>query len=67
MIPKWHFCDIARSQIDFRFRSKSGRAADVTAMTEFDPKRTAAVGAACLARAAFVFLPTLEKIVPNLV
>src|SRR5262245_37964660 len=34
-----HFCDIARSQIDFRFRWKSGRAADITAMTEFDPNR----------------------------
>ena len=36
----WHFCDIARLQIDFRFRWKSDRAADITAMTEFDPKRT---------------------------
>src|SRR5262245_27603474 len=32
----WHIRDIARSQIDFRFRWKSGRAADITAMTEFD-------------------------------
>src|SRR5262245_37013141 len=33
----WHFCDIARSQIDFRFRWKSGRAADIAAMSEFGP------------------------------
>jgi hypothetical protein len=26
----WHFGDIARSQIDFRFRGESGHAADVT-------------------------------------
>jgi|SRR5262249_45536479 len=36
----WHFGDIARSQIDFRFRWKSGRAADITAMTESDPELT---------------------------
>ena len=30
----WHFCDIARSRIDFRFRWKSGHAADISAMTE---------------------------------
>src|SRR5215831_13901883 len=29
--------DIARSRMDFRFRGKSGRAADITAMTEVDP------------------------------
>src|SRR5262249_50303488 len=34
-----HFFDIARSQIDFRFRWKSGRAAHITAMTEYDPTR----------------------------
>src|SRR5215472_16873892 len=27
----WHFCDIARLRMDFRFRWKSGRAADITA------------------------------------
>src|SRR5215813_6492077 len=31
-----HSCDIARSRIDFRFRCKSGHAADITAMTGFD-------------------------------
>jgi hypothetical protein len=30
------FCDIARSRMDFRFQWKSGHAADITAMTEFD-------------------------------
>jgi hypothetical protein len=30
-------CDIARSRPDFRFRGKSGRAADITGTTEFDP------------------------------
>ncbi len=29
-------CDIARLGINFRFRGKSGRAADITGMTEFD-------------------------------
>src|SRR5262249_21779383 len=29
----------ARSQMDFRFRWKSGRAVDITAMTEFDPEQ----------------------------
>src|SRR6266403_3380028 len=33
----WHECDIARSRMDVRFRRKSGRAADITGMTEFDP------------------------------
>jgi len=33
----WHICDIARSQMDVRFRGKSGRAADITGTTEFDP------------------------------
>ncbi len=30
-------CDIARSRMDVRFRGKSGRAADITGTTEFDP------------------------------
>jgi hypothetical protein len=33
----WHFRDIARSPMDFRFRRKSGRAADITVMTELTP------------------------------
>jgi hypothetical protein len=33
----WHECDIARSRMDVRFRRKSGRAADITGTTEFDP------------------------------
>ena len=33
----WHECDIARSWIDVRFRGKSGRAADITGTTGFDP------------------------------
>jgi hypothetical protein len=33
-------CEMARSRMDFRFRGKSGHAADVAAMTEFDPSRT---------------------------
>jgi hypothetical protein len=32
-----HECDIARSRMDFRFRGKSGRAADITGTTGFDP------------------------------
>jgi hypothetical protein len=36
----WHICDIQRSRMDFRFRGKSGRAADITAMTELDPEPT---------------------------
>src|SRR6266566_601104 len=32
-----HSCDIARSQIEVRFRCKSGHTADTTAMTGFDP------------------------------
>src|SRR5258708_36147136 len=33
-----HFCDIARSRIDFRFRWwRSAHVADITAMTEFGP------------------------------
>jgi ABC transporter substrate binding protein len=34
----WHVCDIARSRMDFRFRGKSGRAADISGTAEFDPK-----------------------------
>src|SRR5712672_4772060 len=30
-----HICDITRSWMDLRFRGKSGRAADITAMTGF--------------------------------
>jgi hypothetical protein len=33
----WHIRDIASSRVDFRFRGKSGRAADITGTTEFDP------------------------------
>src|SRR5262245_10699181 len=44
-----HFCDIARSQIDFRFRGKSGRAADITAMTEYDPLLPSAIQSSCVA------------------
>jgi hypothetical protein len=36
----WHFSDKARSLIDFRFRWKSGRAADIAPVTGFDPSRT---------------------------
>jgi len=32
----WHVRDIARSRMDFRFRWKSGRAADITAMNVID-------------------------------
>src|SRR5262245_60994541 len=35
-----HFCDMARSRMDFRFRGKSGHVADITAMTGFDPTET---------------------------
>jgi hypothetical protein len=34
-VHTWHLCDIARSRMDFRFRWKGSRAADITAMTEF--------------------------------
>jgi hypothetical protein len=33
----WHECDIARSQMDVRFRGKNGRAAEITGTTEFGP------------------------------
>jgi hypothetical protein len=36
----WHECDIARSRMDVCFRGKSGRAADITGTTEFDPIRS---------------------------
>src|SRR5260221_4976314 len=36
----WPECDIARSRMDVRFRGKSGRAADITGTTEFDPNRS---------------------------
>jgi hypothetical protein len=39
----WHFRDIARSRIDFRFRGKSGHTADINATTEFDPNRKSEV------------------------
>src|SRR5262249_53644331 len=43
----WHVWDIARSWVDFRFRGKSGRAADITAMTEFDPSATSSRNFCC--------------------
>jgi hypothetical protein len=39
-VADWHIGDIARSQIEVRFQCKSGHAADITAMTGFDPKRS---------------------------
>src|SRR6266511_6297592 len=39
-VHTWHECDLARTRIDFRFRGKSGRAADITGTTEFDPHRS---------------------------
>jgi hypothetical protein len=36
----WHLCDIARSRTDFRFRWKSGHAADITGKTDFDPEQS---------------------------
>jgi hypothetical protein len=47
MSEVWHFCDIARSRMNFRFRRKSGRAADTTGMTEFDPTRSLAAQVCC--------------------
>ncbi len=38
-VAYWHECDIARSQMDVRFRGKSGRAADITGTTGFDSFR----------------------------
>src|SRR5215470_16618533 len=40
MSQSWHFCDIARLRMGFRFRWKSGRAADITLTTECGPKRS---------------------------
>jgi hypothetical protein len=37
----WHIRDIARSQIEVRFRCKSGHTADITVMAGFGP--TAAI------------------------
>src|SRR5262245_13518585 len=34
----WHFCDIATSRMNFRFRWKRGRAAAITTMTEVGPE-----------------------------
>jgi hypothetical protein len=34
-----HLCDITRLRMDFRFRAKSGGAADITAMTEVNALR----------------------------
>jgi hypothetical protein len=31
----WHLCNIAKARMDFRFRVKSGNAADIVAMSEF--------------------------------
>jgi hypothetical protein len=36
MSLSWHLCDMSRSRADLRFRWKSGRAVDLTTMTEFD-------------------------------
>ena len=41
-VHTWHIRDIARPQIEVRFRCKSGHAADITAMTGFDPDWTSA-------------------------
>src|SRR5258706_15363541 len=42
-----HECDIARSQMDVRFRGKSCRAADITGTTEFDPLQSLAGSKSC--------------------
>ena len=47
----WHIRDIAKSQIDFRFREKSGLAGDITAMSKFGPKP--AVGSSALIRSEY--------------
>jgi hypothetical protein len=41
-VRSWHFCDMVRSRMDFRFRRKSGRAADIAPMAEVDPELTLA-------------------------
>ena len=61
----WHIGDIARSQIEVRFRRKSGHAAGITAMTGFDPTETLAAQDFRSAKALFV--PSLKRdIVPLL-
>ncbi len=50
-----HLCDIAISPMDFRFRGKSGRAADITGTTEFDPKRSSG---GSQSRSAAIFRPS---------
>src|SRR5258706_8564693 len=49
----WHECDIARSQMDVRFRGKSGRAADIARMTKFDPNRSSRANFAAMDSTAF--------------
>jgi len=39
--------------MDFRFRGKSGHAADIAAMTEFDPSLSSAANFAVMHNAAF--------------
>jgi hypothetical protein len=39
-LADWHFRDIARSQIDFRFGWKNGHAADIAPRPGFDPNRS---------------------------
>src|SRR5262249_34081977 len=46
--------DIARSRMDFRFRGKSGRAADITAMTEVDPSLPSVANFHAMHNAAFL-------------
>jgi hypothetical protein len=45
--------DIARSQIEVRFRCKSGHTADITAMTGFDPTETSPAKFAVMHNVAF--------------
>src|SRR3954453_13195165 len=62
-VHTWHIRDIARSQIEVRFRCKSGRVADITTMTGFDPSATWAAQDFRSAKALFV--PSLKRdIVP---
>jgi hypothetical protein len=56
----WHIRDIARSQIEVRFRCKSGHTADITAMTGFDPFETYAVQD--FRSAKVLFVPSLSVI-----
>src|SRR5262245_64643894 len=53
-VHTWHFCDIPRSRIDFRFPGKSGHAADITGRTGFDPIETLAAKFAVVHNAAFL-------------